>query len=112
VIVLYKVVLRPGDWGDTLHDGLCLDEFRTHDRWHDLQSAAERACVQACELIGPRPRPGIQHQRPIPIAAFEVVYENAVLVARGDPTSHTEVYRVWQLADGTWTETKPEGVAS
>jgi hypothetical protein len=109
MIVLYKVVVNPNAYPDTLHDGMCLDEFRARDRWHVTQDDAEAACRKACELIGERPRPGIQHQRPIPVAVFEVQFLDALATVRRDWTGFHEVSRLRQFADGSWAQ---DGVVS
>lgn len=110
--MLYKVVVRPNAYPDTLSDGMCLDEFRLRDRWHGTREDAEAACRKACGLIGPRPRPGIQHQRPIPIAVFEVRFADALAAVRRDWAIFHEISRLWQFYDGSVrTDPGPKGGA-
>jgi len=107
MILLYRVVVCP-DRYDTrrLHDGMVLDDFRL--RWWNTEEEAQGACRGACELIGPRPKTGIQHRRPIPIAVFEVRFANDLAVARGNNVSATEIFRLWQHHDGFVSSTPQE----
>lgn len=106
MIVLYQLIAGPnGDCG--IYGHTAVDEHPRVSRWWGTLGEAELEARVLCERIGPRPRPGIQHTRPIPVIVVERTYENHVQIARGTPVEMREVHRVWALADGTVSETDP-----
>lgn len=106
MIHLYQVVPNPSTdgrfWGR-----LCVDDFPEWRCWHGQEPGARISAQEICKTIGTRPCPGIQHTRPIPIVVVEVTYTDIVDVARGRPKSRREVYRIWQLPDGSWATQEP-----
>ncbi len=105
-LLLYNVI--PGPLGDCGTNGqLCVDDRAMGSRWAKSRQVAESAAQYLCERIGPRPQPGIQNTKPIPVIVVEVEYAEAVDVANGKRARQREVFRVWSLADGSWTNTEP-----
>lgn len=112
MIQLYKVI--PGPSGPCGVNGeTCVDEYPRVQRWWDTVIGAQDAARDICERIGPRPKPGVQHKRPIPVIVVEVDFLSVEDIANGRKASVQEVFRIWSLADGTCTDVPqpqlPEG---
>ena len=60
-----------------------------------------------CAGIGPRPCPGIQHERPIPVVVAETEFVEIVDVANGNWSARSELARIWLLADGSVEDELP-----
>lgn len=100
MIVLYSVVPSPRP-DDPSWPGIVITQADEVPRFHDSESSARTHAGRLAELIGPRPQPGIQHTRPIPISVVELTFKSVLSVYR---RSHESAQRVWtisSLADGS-----------
>lgn len=99
VIVLYEVMFGPqgecGLYGQTSVEWVV-------DRWHGSKRRAQAAAHRLCRSVGPRPQPGIQNTKPIPVIVVRTRFSSIAAVANRKPISRKEVYRIFSTADGGW----------
>lgn len=109
MIVLYNVVPCPTwSYPETGIPGIHISGHPSRERWWNTQGAAEAAAEKLCRAVGERPKPGIQHTRPIPVGVFACEFDTVLDVVRCEPTIRREVSRIWQVPQAPyWTDMDP-----